>query len=315
MPEHTIINFQKQRTPAAHTPMHNHQMRMQQPNFIQRKCAQCDAEEKAQRKPAASFIQKKETGSATTAPAAVSSQIEASKGGGQPMSGNTRSFMEGRFGADFSGVRIHTGNDAAHLSAQLNAQAFTVGNDIYFNNGQYAPESTQGQHLLAHELTHTLQQNEGIGRKMIQRMAPCPAHLNDPDPVPPGWVPYHGDSYWFHCGFRGILEDRRPSPQDPMNECFYDHSGVLVDRNHTYPDCAGTPDDYDSSTNAWDHTWHDRGGIWHKGWGAFWESRRYNSDREAERMMECYRGCESQPWYLRGFCYQGCNPQSMMMMY
>ena len=312
MPEHTTINAQQQQAPAAHAPVQDNALRMQNPGFIQRKCAQCEEEDAVQRKPITPFIQKREAGSGS-ARAAVSSGIQATQGGGSPLPDTTKTFMENRFGADFSDVRVHTGGYAAELSNELQAQAFTVGNDIYFNNGRYAPESTQGKHLLAHELTHTLQQNEGIGRKMIQRMAPCPAHLNDADPVPSGWVPYHGNSYWFHCGFRGILEDRRPSPQDPMNECFYDHSGVLVDRNHAYPDCAGTPDDYDSSTDTWDHIWNDRGGIWQKGWGAFWESRRYNSDRETEWMMECYRGCESRPWYVRGFCYQGCNPNTVMM--
>ncbi len=81
--------------------------------------------------------------------------------------------------------------------------------------------------------------------------------------------------------------------------------------SHAYAGCGGTPDSYDSETQGWDHTWSDPGGIWHAGWGAFWESQRYYSDQEAQRQMDCMRGCESQPWYLQGFCYQGCSGAMM----
>jgi hypothetical protein len=72
-------------------------------------------------------------------------------------------------GADFSQVKIHTGEEAAGMSNALNAQAFTVGNDIYFNSGKYNPASDKGKHLLAHELTHTIQQSGSIGRKIQKR--------------------------------------------------------------------------------------------------------------------------------------------------
>ncbi|NOT50465.1 MAG: DUF4157 domain-containing protein [Chitinophagaceae bacterium] len=84
--------------------------------------------------------------------------LSSSKGGGTALPGDTRQFMEDRFNADFSGVRIHTGNHAESMSSQINAQAFTHGNDIYFNNGKYSPDTSQGSTLLAHELTHTIQQ-------------------------------------------------------------------------------------------------------------------------------------------------------------
>lgn len=84
--------------------------------------------------------------------------LSSSKGGGSALPGDTRQFMESRFNADFSGVRIHTGNYAESMSNQIHAQAFTHGNDIYFNSGKYSPSSGQGSTLLAHELTHTIQQ-------------------------------------------------------------------------------------------------------------------------------------------------------------
>ena len=84
--------------------------------------------------------------------------LSSSKGNGSPMSENTQHFMESRFGADFSNVRIHTGSYAENLSSSINAQAFTHGNDVYFNSGKYSPQTEAGGTLLAHELTHTIQQ-------------------------------------------------------------------------------------------------------------------------------------------------------------
>ncbi|KAA2239287.1 DUF4157 domain-containing protein [Chitinophaga agrisoli] len=143
------------------------------PSFIQRKCAQCEEEEKAQRSPLPSFIQRKENGGESKASDAVTSGIRATRGNGRSLPEGTKSFMESRFGTDFSDVRIHTGGYASQLSNDLQAQAFTVGNDIYFNSGKFAPESDSGKHLLAHELTHVVQQSGGIGRK-IQRLGANP---------------------------------------------------------------------------------------------------------------------------------------------
>lgn len=84
--------------------------------------------------------------------------LSSTKGQGTPMSDITRQFMESRFNADFSGVRIHTGSYAESLSSHIQAQAFTHGKDIYFNSGKYSPYTEAGGSLLAHELTHTVQQ-------------------------------------------------------------------------------------------------------------------------------------------------------------
>ena len=73
----------------------------------------------------------------------------------------TRHFMESRIGADFSKVNIHTDGRAVQMSKDLKAQAFTVGHDVYFNSGKYSPDTKEGKHLLAHELTHVVQQKGG----------------------------------------------------------------------------------------------------------------------------------------------------------
>ncbi|MBF2065982.1 MAG: DUF4157 domain-containing protein [Calothrix sp. C42_A2020_038] len=78
---------------------------------------------------------------------------------GKPLDETTRTFMESRFGQDFSTVRVHTDTQAAESAQAVNALAYTVGRDIVFGTGQYAPGTHAGKRLLAHELTHVVQQN------------------------------------------------------------------------------------------------------------------------------------------------------------
>ncbi|MEO1033623.1 MAG: DUF4157 domain-containing protein [Bacteroidota bacterium] len=143
--------------------------------LVQRKCAACE-EEMVQKKSLASeitpMVQRKSNSSeAGVVSQALTQQINSSQGNGHSLDKGTQSFMESRFGTDFSGVRIHTDTQAIQMSRDLNAQAFTVGNDIYFNEGKYNPNSNSGKHLLAHELTHTLQQktNKGIQPRRLNR--------------------------------------------------------------------------------------------------------------------------------------------------
>ncbi len=156
--------------------------RSPEPGMMQRKCAHCEDEEKKgklQMKPLAAVIRRSSGGEGTsTVSSEVSAGIGATRGQGSGMSENTQHFMESRFGADFSNVRIHTGDYAASMSRDLNAQAFTVGNDIYFNNGKYSPDTDSGRRLLAHELTHTLQQ--GASGPDARRK---PGHLPISNPV------------------------------------------------------------------------------------------------------------------------------------
>jgi hypothetical protein len=100
----------------------------------------------------------------------VARSIESAKGSGQPLHDEVRSSMERGFGADFSGVNVHTGPKADALNRSLNARAFTTGKDIFFGKGQYNPGSTGGQELIAHELTHTVQQGAaGVQQDELQR--------------------------------------------------------------------------------------------------------------------------------------------------
>lgn len=91
----------------------------------------------------------------------LESSLDAVQGGGQPLPDSLRGPLESRFGRDLSGVRVHTDDRAARAADNLDAQAFTRGRDIFFGRGHYQPETPSGRHLLAHELTHTVQQAPG----------------------------------------------------------------------------------------------------------------------------------------------------------
>ena len=107
---------------------------------------------------------------------------------GQPLPASVRRFMEPRFRADFSAVRMHTGPTAARASRQLNAAAFAVGHQIFFGEQRFQPESTEGRELIAHELVHTLQQGGAVQRSalpaVVERVAPMAqrSFLGIPDP-------------------------------------------------------------------------------------------------------------------------------------
>jgi hypothetical protein len=96
--------------------------------------------------------------------------------GGEPMAPDTRSFMENRVGWNFSTVRVHRDAQADALAQEINARAFTIGKDIFFARSEYRPESQAGQHLLAHELTHVVQQTGGQVARQIQRQTRCSSY-------------------------------------------------------------------------------------------------------------------------------------------
>lgn len=131
---------------------------------VNRKCAGCLEEDVELRRQEAS-------------PSSVQSTISSQ---GNPLSSATREFFEPRFGHDFSHVRVHTDDGAAASARSVNALAYTVGTDIVFGSGQYAPETAKGSELLAHELTHVTQQAQGHLALQRQQVAvpaaPAPAH-------------------------------------------------------------------------------------------------------------------------------------------
>jgi hypothetical protein len=129
---------------------------------LQRACDKCD--EELQRKAFDDWNLQCQAGSAQSAPAPpnLGSQINSARGSGVSLPNSSRVFFESRFGYDFSQVRIHTGANATSLARSVNARAFTVGHEIFFGVNQYSPEAPTGRRLIAHELTHVLQQSPGL---------------------------------------------------------------------------------------------------------------------------------------------------------
>jgi hypothetical protein len=125
-----------------------------------------------------SVVQRRESGS-FEASQGLETRLAAKKGGGSPLPAAVRSFMEPRFGADFGSVRVHTGSEAAQMTREIGAQAFTHGSNIYFSPNKYSPGTESGRLLLAHELTHTLQQGASShirgwwpkGHRLVTEMA------------------------------------------------------------------------------------------------------------------------------------------------
>lgn len=146
-----------------------HVMRMPEPE-LQRACPcgggcpKCQAEQPDQEHES---LQAKRIGSSDLEQTAVPPIAhDVLRSPGQPLDAATRAFMEPRFGHDFSRVRVHRDNQAAKSAQAVNAIAYTVGQDVVFGPGQYAPETASGRLLLAHELVHTLQQQH---HRQVQR--------------------------------------------------------------------------------------------------------------------------------------------------
>jgi len=117
-------------------------------------------------------VQKESAGPGpSVAPPSVEGSIERMMaGGGSPLSPGVRSTLEPRFGFDFRDVSTHTSGEAAGAATALGARAFTVGDHIFFGAGEYQPSSAQGQRLMAHELTHTIQQKP-MGARAARMLA------------------------------------------------------------------------------------------------------------------------------------------------
>jgi hypothetical protein len=106
------------------------------------------------------ILHRKAYGNSQSAGSELQSAIHGRLSGGDPLSGDVRSYMEPRFNSDFGNVRVHTDHKAAEVSEDLNAKAFTFRNHVFFAGNQYQPGTDGGKRLLAHELTHTIQQGQ-----------------------------------------------------------------------------------------------------------------------------------------------------------
>ncbi len=136
---------------------------------IQKKCEDCEQKEEN--------IQKKSSKNSNASASNIESTLKSTKGNGTPLPKNSKAQLEKSFGADFGNVRIHNNSTSVQMSRALGAQAFTNGNDIYFNSGKFNPSTKSGKHLLAHELTHVIQQNKGINNNIQRACENSPATI------------------------------------------------------------------------------------------------------------------------------------------
>jgi hypothetical protein len=161
----------------------------------------------------------------------IQSQITHLRGSGQPIPQAKRAFFEPRFKADFSGVRIHTDSRAADTARAMGARAFTSGQDIVFGASQYQPESTEGQRLLAHELTHVVQQQ---GAKPFDQKASAvkPSATETPQTAEIGSVQ------------RACPECKQARQQQPPEEAqdkIIQTKSTSGDLPEIFPDATGAP--------------------------------------------------------------------------
>lgn len=125
-------------------------------------------DEELKRKP---LVQFKSTEGGMDVSADLETSIQAARSGGQPLAENVRASMEGAFGTNFSSVKVHTDTEADALNRSIQARAFTTGQDVFFRQGEYNPGTTDGQRLIAHELTHVMQQSSPAARRIQDRIS------------------------------------------------------------------------------------------------------------------------------------------------
>ncbi|MCF6350620.1 MAG: DUF4157 domain-containing protein [Flavobacteriaceae bacterium] len=167
------------------------------------------------------------------------------KGGGSPLATNTKNEMESGFGSDFGDVRVHNDSNAVQMNKNLGSQAFTNGNDIYFNEGKYNPSSDSGKHLLAHELTHTVQQgtssSSSVQQKTIQKEENNTSDLNTQqtdEPVAPTNEYTHTEKGTINTQNKTIIMPSLPVPSfkaafGPTTSFTIPKGGFLRNDNHT----------------------------------------------------------------------------------
>ncbi len=152
-------------------------MRMPAP-AIQRKCASCTAAGKTCAKCAEekNLVQRKTTPASNGTDLAASENFLSDLGSGQPLDSQSRAFFEPRFGHDFSRVRVHTDTNAAESARAVNALAYTLGQNVIFDAGKYQPQTVSGRQLLAHELTHAIQQGSARAKIALAAASPIKRH-------------------------------------------------------------------------------------------------------------------------------------------
>ena len=179
---------------------------------VQRKCSSCgggtDLCDECQKD---SSIRRKSNGVAEAQPDVGTAVREGLVSQGQPLDPPLRASMESYFGHDLAGVRVHADSNADASAKLLNADAYTIGRDIVFGNGRYQPHTPEGQRLLAHELTHTIQQTNGTGYDHIGISTPNDSSEKEADAVADSFG--HGESISRMPASHNFAVARQPAGQ------------------------------------------------------------------------------------------------------
>jgi hypothetical protein len=231
--------------------------------------------------------------------------------------------MERRFGHDFSRVRLHTDLKAGDSAARVHALAYTAGQHIIFGHGQFAPATVAGRHLLAHELVHTLQQSGTSHEGAPYETRPHPASSPPPVLLQRRCADHANRDYYE--GATNYCRDTPTTGQlHPGQTCFRE-----VPRRTSYWDCPpGDQVCFDVGGNchdSWDEASpvesKEEDGTCNLHFGCSmahaykdkviqtWLNQQM--EQVGRKQLECAELCEAQPWYLRGFCLQGCSGQPM----
>jgi len=198
---------------------------------IQRMCTDCEEEElqrqaEDEETEEEQLVQgKSESGPTGEVSEEQSARIEDIKSGGESLPSSSLNFFEQRFGHDFSGVRVHADDRAVQSAKAIHAQAYTSGQHIVFGAGHYSPETQSGQRLLAHELTHVVQQT-GERRLMRQEEETAPETDTETSSetsgdaeaaglILPGYIPFSPE---ISSGFPGPLAGESEGPSEESAE-------------------------------------------------------------------------------------------------
>jgi Domain of unknown function (DUF4157) len=175
----------------------------------------------------------------------LEASINQARGSGQPLADNIREPIEQAFGADFSGVKVHTDAKSDQLNQSIQARAFTTGQDIFFRLGEYNPGSRGGQELLTHELTHVVQQNGSAVLREKEEKALKPISVSSQivqtsaliqrvgeNSIPDGFEPVEPPE---GRGFKQVFARRRYNPV-PMDIPGTHYDYILPNQQHINPD-------------------------------------------------------------------------------
>jgi hypothetical protein len=262
---------------------------------------------------------------------------------GHPLDADTRTFMESRFGHDFSQVRVHTDAKAAKSARAVNALAYTVGRDVVFGTGQYAPGTRNGRRLLTHELIHTIQQSQlsnNHSSDKIQVGAADDTWESAADLLAEQGLETQLDKAIAINGIGTVsnLLLQRTCAEHSQESYYRTASNYCRDTGfsgslHSGQTCYR---EVPRRTSYWqcppgDQVCFDAQGICHDSYDSASTVESKNTDgtcnlhgycflhhagkdivpglleEMGRRQFECIRSCEELPWYARGFCIQSCS--------